>query len=157
MATATGIRYSQVLRLMRQFQQSYATAEDEYRTELGLNKTDLRALNELGANKQLSPGQLGEKLSISTAGITSVLDRLEEHGYIRREDHPEDRRKKKIIHGENFPVLPVQSAGRLRGIYRAFRSLNDQQQQTVLRFLSDACQALDPELKNETHLWSKGS
>ncbi|WP_404290756.1 MarR family winged helix-turn-helix transcriptional regulator [Glutamicibacter arilaitensis] len=157
MATTAGIRYSQVLRLMRQFQQAYAAAEDEYRRELGLNDTDLRALNALGVNNQLSPGQLGDRLSISTAGITSVLDRLAEHGYIRREDHPQDRRKKMIMHGENFPGLPQQAAGRLRGIYRAFRELDEQQQHTVLGFLHDACQALEPEHENETHLWSKGT
>ncbi|MGP9490241.1 hypothetical protein CQ019_16665 [Arthrobacter sp. MYb229] len=154
MATTADPRSSSVLRLMRQFQHAYAAAEDEYRRELGLNDTDLRALNALGVNRQLGPGQLGAKLAVSTAGITSVLDRLEAHGYIRREDHPQDRRKKMILHGENFPGLPEQAAGSLRGIYRAFRELDEQQQHTVLGFLHEACQALESD--TETHLWSKG-
>lgn len=143
METPPDTRSSQMLRLMEQFQDAYAQAEDDYRRDLGLNETDLRALRALAINEQLSPGQLAERLKLTSASITAVLDRLSSHGYIRREAHSLDRRKTLIRHGENFPGMPQQTALHLRSIYRAFRDLNEDEQQTVLSFLDRLCKVLD--------------
>jgi DNA-binding MarR family transcriptional regulator len=61
----------------------------------GLNRGDVGVLSALrfaGPSKQLSPTQLFRGLMISSAGITSRLDRLEKRGLVRRERHPNDRR-----------------------------------------------------------------
>jgi DNA-binding MarR family transcriptional regulator len=61
----------------------------------GLNRGDVGVLSALrfaGPSKQLSPTQLFKGLMISSAGITSRLDRLETRGLVRRERHPNDRR-----------------------------------------------------------------
>lgn len=141
-------RSSKVLRLMEQFHDAYAQAENDYRRQLGLNDTDLRALRAIGVNEQLSPGQLAERLSLTSASITAVLDRLAAHQYVRREAHSHDRRKTLIRHGENFPGLPEQTALGLRSIYRAFRQLKEPEQQTVLSFLGRLCQVLDSAPEN---------
>lgn len=65
------------------------------RDRFGLNRGDVGALSALrfaGPSKQLSPTQLFKGLMISSAGITSRLDRLEKRGLVRRERHPNDRR-----------------------------------------------------------------
>jgi DNA-binding MarR family transcriptional regulator len=61
----------------------------------GLNRGDVGVLSALrfaGPSQQLSPTQLFKGLMISSAGITSRLDRLETRGLVRRERHPNDRR-----------------------------------------------------------------
>jgi DNA-binding MarR family transcriptional regulator len=61
----------------------------------GLNRGDVGVLSSLriaGPPKKLSPTQLFKGLMLSSAGITSRLDRLENRGLVRRERHPSDRR-----------------------------------------------------------------
>lgn len=45
------------------------------------------------AEKPLSPNQIAEKLIISRAAMTSLLDSLAKHGYAQRTPHPTDRRR----------------------------------------------------------------
>jgi DNA-binding MarR family transcriptional regulator len=45
----------------------------------------------------LSPGQLARRLRVTPAVITGLLDRLEPHGYVRREADPEDRRRLRLV------------------------------------------------------------
>ena len=64
-------------------------AADRY----GLNRTDMRALDIVGQAGPLAPTALGRLLGFTTGGVTSVLDRLERAGYIRRQPDPSDRRR----------------------------------------------------------------
>ena len=59
-------------------------AADRY----GLNRTDMRALDILGRAGPLAPTALARLLGFTTGGITTVLDRLERAGYIRRRPDP---------------------------------------------------------------------
>src|SRR5437899_12577816 len=61
----------------------------------GLNRGEvgvLAALRFAGSKQQLSPTRLFKGLMLSSAGITSRLDRLEKRGYVKRTRHPNDRR-----------------------------------------------------------------
>jgi DNA-binding MarR family transcriptional regulator len=58
------------------------------RGEVGL----LSALRVAGPPHRLSPTRLGHGLMLSSAGVTSRLDRLERRGYVRRLPDPDDRR-----------------------------------------------------------------
>ena len=61
----------------------------------GLNRGEMGVLGALalaGPKQQLSPTQLFKGLMLSSAGITSRLDRLERGGYVKRTRHPRDRR-----------------------------------------------------------------
>jgi DNA-binding MarR family transcriptional regulator len=72
-----------------------ARRQEEVFGRFGLNRGDLGVLSALriaGPPQQLSPTQLFKGLMLSSAGITSRLDRLEKRGLIRRHRHPEDRR-----------------------------------------------------------------
>jgi DNA-binding MarR family transcriptional regulator len=46
-----------------------------------------------GAGKPLEPTVIADRLLVTTASVTSLLDSLEKRGLIRRMPHPEDRRK----------------------------------------------------------------
>jgi DNA-binding MarR family transcriptional regulator len=67
-------------------------AADRY----GLNRTDMRALDIVGRAGPLAPTALARKLGFTTGGVTSVLDRLEQAGYVRRQPHPGDRRRQVV-------------------------------------------------------------
>jgi DNA-binding MarR family transcriptional regulator len=68
-------------------------AADRY----GLNRTDMRALDIVGQAGPLAPTALARLLGFTTGGVTSVLDRLERAGYIRRQPDPTDRRRQ-LVH-----------------------------------------------------------
>ena len=63
--------------------------------QFGLNRGEVGALSALrvaGPPHRLSPGRLGRGLMLSSAGITSRIDRLERRGLVRRLPDPDDRR-----------------------------------------------------------------
>src|SRR5215469_9311966 len=67
-------------------------AADRY----GLNRTDMRALDIVGQAGPLAPTALARLLGITTGGVTTVLDRLERAGYVRRQPDPSDRRRQVV-------------------------------------------------------------
>jgi DNA-binding MarR family transcriptional regulator len=86
-----------------------ARHQEEVFGRFGLNRGDVGVLSALrfaGPSRQLSPTQLFKGLMISSAGITSRLDRLEKRGLVRRERHPSDRRGVLVeLTGEGRRVL----------------------------------------------------
>ncbi len=72
-----------------------ANHQEEVFGRFGLNRGEVGVLGALllaGPGQQLSPTQLFQGLMLSSAGITSRLDRLEHRGYVKRTRHPSDRR-----------------------------------------------------------------
>ena len=64
-------------------------------SRFGLGRGEVGALSALritGPPYQLSPTQLGRGLMLSSAGVTSRIDRLERRGLVRRLPDPHDRR-----------------------------------------------------------------
>jgi DNA-binding MarR family transcriptional regulator len=62
----------------------------------GLNRTDVRVLDILSSSGPLAPTALAHRLGFTTGGVTSVLDRLEQAGYVRRRNDPHDRRRQVV-------------------------------------------------------------
>jgi DNA-binding MarR family transcriptional regulator len=63
--------------------------------EFGLGRGEVGALSALriaGPPYRLSPTRLGKGLMLSSAGVTSRIDRLERRGLVRRLPDPDDRR-----------------------------------------------------------------
>ena len=78
----------------------------------GMHSTDLQVLNLLDVHGAAKPGDLARWTSLSTGGVTVVLDRLEEAGYIQRRPNPADRR--------STLVRPVASRmARIKALYRS--------------------------------------
>lgn len=59
----------------------------------GLNRTDMRALDIVGRAGPLAPSSLARLLGFTTGGVTTVIDRLEQAGYVRHQPDPVDRRR----------------------------------------------------------------
>ena len=75
--------------------QHLANREEAVFAEFGLNRGEvgvLAALRSAGPPHRLSPGRIGRGLMLSSAGVTSRLDRLERRGLVARQPDPDDRR-----------------------------------------------------------------
>jgi DNA-binding MarR family transcriptional regulator len=60
---------------------------------LGLNPTDHKCLDLLHRHENATAGDLAEWTGLTTGAVTGIIDRLEKHGFVRRQAHPHDRRK----------------------------------------------------------------
>lgn len=59
---------------------------------MGLEASELAALEHLQGAGPMTLGRLGERLSMSPGAVTALVDRLERKGYVERIPNPKDRR-----------------------------------------------------------------
>src|SRR3954464_13537612 len=60
--------------------------------QAGIAQSELDALEHLEADGPLTQRELGDRLFLSSAGVTVLVDRLERSGWVTRAPHPSDRR-----------------------------------------------------------------
>ena len=77
---------------LQAYQRSNQAFDDAVGRALGLNPTDLRCLDWL-ADGPKSAGELSEGTGLSSAATTTLIDRLEEKGFVKRVRDPVDRRR----------------------------------------------------------------
>jgi DNA-binding MarR family transcriptional regulator len=65
-------------------------------SRLGIHPTDLETLDLLFRQGSLTAGQIASATELTTAAVTSLIDRLEARGYARRVRDPDDRRKVRV-------------------------------------------------------------
>ncbi|GGI45152.1 hypothetical protein BCL57_000818 [Agromyces flavus] len=68
----------------------------EARRVLRINELDARALLFVADHPGTRPGMLSSYLGISSAGVTTLIDRLVERGAVRRDVDAEDRRVNRL-------------------------------------------------------------
>jgi DNA-binding MarR family transcriptional regulator len=81
-----------IANLLRDVTLSYYRFTAMASQQAGLGVTELMALGYLRDRGSLRAGQLGERLGLTSASITALIDRLERVGYAHRVRHPHDRR-----------------------------------------------------------------
>jgi DNA-binding MarR family transcriptional regulator len=65
---------------------------------LGVTEAQFNVLNVLAsAPTGLSQRELGDVLVVDRSSVTGLLDRMEKAGWVRREDHPQDRRIHRVM------------------------------------------------------------
>src|SRR6516165_2248368 len=73
---------------------------------LGLNPMDHKCLGLVHDAGEATAGDLAEWTGLTTGAVTGVIDRLEQAGFVRRADHPTDRRKVVVrVVPERFPEV----------------------------------------------------
>ena len=82
----------EVVHLARAHEAANDAFDEVAREKLGVNRTDLRCLNIVENEGPITAGKLAELSGLTTAAVTSVLDRLERAGYARRTRDSSDRR-----------------------------------------------------------------
>lgn len=89
------VRHYEVTARISRLGQHIARQQEETFARFGLNRGEvgvLSALRTAPAPHRLSPTTLFRGLMLSSAGMTSRLDRLERRGLVRRIPDPDDRR-----------------------------------------------------------------
>lgn len=75
---------------------SFSIERDRFKAAVaratGVAQADFAALDHLGFAGQLTPGQLAERLNLTSGAVTALIDRLERAGWVSRTPHPSDRR-----------------------------------------------------------------
>ena len=60
---------------------------------IGLYITDHQCLHFIHRHGAMPAGRLAELTGLTTGAVTGIIDRLENAGYVRRKNDPEDRRR----------------------------------------------------------------
>jgi DNA-binding MarR family transcriptional regulator len=109
---------------------------------MGLEASELAALEHLQAAGHINQKRLGERLSMSPGAITAMIDRLERRGYVERAPNPEDRRSALV----NITEAGLEESLRhlwpyiedMKGVEEGF---SEEERAVVARFLRAATQA----------------
>ncbi|MDQ3692573.1 MAG: MarR family transcriptional regulator [Chloroflexota bacterium] len=107
---------------------------------VGLNPTDLEALEILLRQGPLTAGRLAELTGLTTGAITGVVDRLQRKSYARRDSDPNDRRRV-IVHanlGDATRALLARYSGMERATRALMSRLPDEDLATILAFFQAA-------------------
>lgn len=103
---------------------------------LGVNVTDMAALEQLLSDGPMTPGQLAEHLKVSTAASTQIVDRLERAGHVARQRQDGDRRKICVVPLEaSLDRAFEQLAPMLDGLDGVIAALSPAERQVIERFL----------------------
>ena len=99
-----GFILNDVARLLR-------TAFDRRVKSLGLTRSQGWVLNHLFRNDGVTQSELADILQVEKATLGRLLDRLEAKGWVRRENHADDRRAKRVFLTEEIePALKAMRA-----------------------------------------------
>ena len=130
--------------------QLLANREEAVFADFGLNRGEvgvLAALRSSGPPHRLSPGRLGRGLMLSSAGVTSRLDRLERRGLVTRHPDPDDRRGVIVeLSGRGMELVDAAvaaTAERDRDLLDALSATEARQLETLLRKVLRVLEPLD--------------
>lgn len=93
---------------------------------LGLHATDVNCLRLL-EDEAMSAGELSDRIGLTGAATTALIDRLEKTGFVRRERSQEDRRRL-TIHAD---------AGKLREVDALYGSQGDRMAKLLVTYSAD--------------------
>ena len=77
---------------LRIFASQVVLQQDIVARKLGLTPSDMKCFRVISAHGSITPSELAKRTSLSTGGITKVLDHLEHYGAIARHSGGSDRR-----------------------------------------------------------------
>ncbi|MFP5313368.1 MAG: MarR family winged helix-turn-helix transcriptional regulator [Actinomycetes bacterium] len=96
LTAATPPRPVDLINALREFRVSETAGRRRINSSVAMGETDLLALRYLidaeAAGAGIRPTELAGRLGITSASMTSLVDRLVAGGYVTREPHPSDRR-----------------------------------------------------------------
>lgn len=107
-------RMDRYVALAREFSARAVLFHETVAQKLGLHATDVKALRLLG-EEAMTAGQLAERVGLTGASVTALVDRLEAMGFVTRARDAADRRRVAI----RAVPAKVRALDRLYGTYNA--------------------------------------
>ncbi len=109
---------------------------------MGLGISEIAAIEHLHSAGELTPKQLGERLSMSSGAVTALVDRLERSGHLERVPNPRDRRSSLLrptpwgIEEVVGRILPLAAE-----VHSLSENLSEEERAVVGRFMEAATAA----------------
>ncbi|MFI7536720.1 MarR family winged helix-turn-helix transcriptional regulator [Streptosporangium sp. NPDC049376] len=108
---------------------------------LGINSTDLSAIEHLITDGPLTAKDLADRLQVSTAASTHIVDRLERAGHVTRQPHTTDRRKVLVVLADTSKArLFEHLAPLLDGVSERVDKLSGAEREVIEHFLAGVVQ-----------------
>ena len=106
---------------------------------LGAPSIEFKAMDHLQEAGELTPGQLGDRLALSSGAVTALIDRLERLGWAERTPHPSDRRSLIVrkAHGADSEAIKVYVPF-ARAVAAVAERMTAGELAATVRFLEDA-------------------
>ena len=103
---------------------------------LGLNRTDAQCMDIITRAGPVTPGALAERIGLTAGAVTTILDRLEKGGWIRRRHDTQDRRRILVERND----VKARRVGHLytdlqRGTEQLAERYSDAQLEVIVEFL----------------------
>ena len=123
--------------LLRDIREVGAAFEAHLAQQLTVNPTDLEAMEHLIQDGPLTPTDLSRRLSVSTAAMTTIIDRLTAVGHVSRVPNPSDRRGILVVPAAASveramgAIMPM-----VLGIDRVLAEFDEQEKATITDYLS---------------------
>ena len=139
MSTAEGENLANLVRDHSSGVIRYAAATAK---RMGLEASELSALEHLQAAGSMTLGQLGKRLSMSPGAVTALVDRLEKKGYVERLANLKDRRSALVRETESGLMDSLEHLWpyieEMKDIEGRF---SEEEREIIARFLSAATEA----------------
>jgi DNA-binding MarR family transcriptional regulator len=137
-----------VLNMLRRYRAAETAMRARTRASMGMNETDLMALRyllrEQRAGRIVRPIDIARMLDISTASTTTLIDRLEKGGHVRREAHPTDRRAGVVVPTVSSDEEVRETLGAMhRRMLSLVDELSDKDRAIITRFLAGMTSAIE--------------
>jgi DNA-binding MarR family transcriptional regulator len=111
---------------------------------LGLTDSEVLAVQHLARAGELTPGQLGSLLQLSSGGTTGLIQRLERAGHVSRHAHPRDRRSAVVRLTPAIASWAAEAWAPVVAEIDALASaLSDDEREVVRRFLEGIADAAE--------------
>lgn len=119
---------------LAQFARDYLTAQDKELAKYGMamgRHITLGLLREAG-ERGIAPADLADRLGITRGAMTGLIDHLVRASFVKREDHPGDRRMSRIvITSEGLKKFDGYWSDHARTLCRFFNVLSKKEQKEL--------------------------
>lgn len=130
------------------YQQSVAAS-------LGLYNNDFLSIDILHEKGPVTAGELSRLTGLTTGSVTSLIDRLEKSGFVRREHDPNDRRKVIIVPiYEDKEEISKTYLQLHAAMVELASSYSDEQLELINQFLNKAGTVLEEQIQ-QLHIKNK--
>lgn len=120
----------------RAYQAAVEKMDEAFSTMLGVNRTDGRCLDIIDQRGGVTAGELASAVGLTPGAVTTVLDRLEERGFVTRRRDPEDRRRVIVEMSDEARRRAWEAYGPLAEMGApVVGKLSDEQLETIIEFL----------------------
>ncbi len=142
------VTHVDVMNALNDYRAAEAAMLRRTRSLRGRGATDALALRYIQdaarAGEVIRPSELAHRLSLSSASVTALVDRLVNSGVAVREPHPFDRRASILRYAEPSEEQAMNDLDQaMRPVADALASLDSQELATVLDFLGRMHAAVD--------------